>query len=69
MSDKIAEIVNRLPEADRVLVAEKLVELDRKLEQVRKFDTAVVDALVRVLKSPDPQAQNLRRLIREISNG
>jgi hypothetical protein len=67
MSNSIAEIVDRLPEADRVLVAEKLLELDRKLEQVRKFDTAVVDALARVLKSPNPQAQRLRELIREIS--
>jgi hypothetical protein len=69
MSDKIAEIVKSLPEADRVLVAEKLLELDRKLEQVRKFDTAVIDALTRVLKSRSPVAQQLRALLKEIANG
>jgi hypothetical protein len=67
MSDKIAEIVKSLPEADRTLVTEKLVELDRNLERLLKRDAAIADSLFRFLKSP--QAERLRRLIKEIANG
>ena len=69
MSDKIAEIVNRLPEADRLLVAEKLVELDRKLERLLKQDAAIAESLVRVLQSRNPQARRVHELIKEIANG
>jgi hypothetical protein len=67
MSDKIAEIVKSSPEADRALVTDKLVELDRKLERLLKRDAAIADSLFRFLKSKNPQAERLRDLIKEIS--
>jgi hypothetical protein len=63
----VAEIVDQLSEADRLLVAEKLVELDRKLERLLKRDAAIADSLFRFLKSKNPQAERLRDLIKEIS--
>jgi hypothetical protein len=66
MSAKIDEIVKSLPEADRVLVANKLLELDRKLERLLKHDAAVVDSLVRVLQSRNPQSARLRQLLKDI---
>jgi hypothetical protein len=32
-------------------------------------DTALVDALVRILKSPHPQAERLRQLLKQVANG
>jgi hypothetical protein len=67
MARRIDEIVESLSEPDRVLVAEKMAELDRKLEQRRTFDAAIVDSLTRILESPNPQAKRLRQLIKEIA--
>jgi hypothetical protein len=67
MTRSVAEIVESLSEPDRVLVAEKLAELDRKIEQQRKFDTAVADSLMRILKSA--LGKSLRDRIKEVANG
>jgi len=52
MARSTAEIVATLSEPDRIFVSEKMAELDRKLEQRRQFDAAVVESLLRILKSP-----------------
>ena len=65
MSNNVAAIVERLSEADRVLVAEKLVELDRKLEQLRKQDAALVAGLARSLTAPRGD-DDAHRAVREI---
>jgi hypothetical protein len=65
MARSSAEIVASLPEADRVFVAEKMAELDRKIDDQRKFDAAIVDSLIRILKSP--LGKTLREKIQEIA--
>ena len=44
MARRSAEIIESLSEADRVLVAEKIAEADRKLERLRKQDSAIADS-------------------------
>jgi hypothetical protein len=66
MARSTAEIVASLSEPDRVFVAEKMAEVDRKLEQRRQFDAAVVDSLIRVLKTP--LGKSLRDKIKEITD-
>ena len=65
MARTSAEIIASLPEAGRVFVSEKLAELDRKLEQRRQFDAAVVESLLRALKGP--LGKTLRDKIKEIA--
>ena len=48
-----------------MFVSEKLAELDRKLEQRRQFDAAVVESLLRALKGP--LGKTLRDKIKEIA--
>jgi hypothetical protein len=67
MARSITEIVESLSESDRVLVGEKMVELDRRLEHQRKFDAAVADSLLRVLKSA--LGKTLRDKLKEIAHG
>jgi hypothetical protein len=59
----IAEIVESLPEDDRLLAAEKVVQANRKLE---RFDSTVASSLLRILKSP--LGEVLRSKIKEIAN-
>ena len=66
MARSTAEIVATLSEPDRIFVSEKMAELDRKLEQRRQFDAAVVESLLRILKSPI--GKTLRDKIKEVSN-
>jgi hypothetical protein len=65
MARSTAEIIATLSESDRVLVAEKMAELDRKIDDQRKFDAAIVDSLIRILKSP--LGKTLREKIKEIA--
>jgi hypothetical protein len=65
MTRTVAEIIQTLPESDRVLVTEKLASLDRKLEHRREFDAAVADSLVRILKGP--LGKSLRDKIKELA--
>lgn len=65
MARSTAEIVASLSESDRVFVAEKMAELDRKLGQRRQFDAAVVESLLRALKGP--LGKPLKDKIKEIS--
>jgi hypothetical protein len=61
MSSRSAEIVKSLSKEDRLLVTEKMIELERKL---RRQDSDLADALLRVLKGPLGKA--LRDRIKEI---
>jgi hypothetical protein len=67
MSRSITEIIESLPEPDRALAGEKMASLDRRLEHQRKFDAAVADSLVRILKSA--LGKSLRDKIKELANG
>jgi hypothetical protein len=63
MSQRNAEIVRSLSKEDRLLVTEKLIELERKL---RRHDSDLADSLIRVLKGP--LGKELRDWIKEIAN-
>ena len=58
------EIVDALSEEDRVLIAQRIAEADRKLERLRKQDAAVVTGLARSLTAP--HGDDARRAVRQI---
>ncbi len=49
------------------MLPKKMVEVDRKIEQLRKQGQAVVDSLLRALRSPI--GKELKRKIQKIANG
>jgi len=67
MARSFDEIAAGLSESDRARVAEKIAELDRKIEHQQKFDAAVVDSLLRILRSR--LGKELRSRLKEIANG
>jgi hypothetical protein len=64
MSSRGDEIVKSLSKEDRLLVTEKMIELERKL---RRHDSDLADSLIRVLKGP--LGKELRNRIKEIAHG
>jgi hypothetical protein len=63
MSSRGDEIVRNLSKENRLLVTEKMIELERKL---RRQDSDLADSLIRVLKGP--LGKQLRNRIKEIAN-
>jgi hypothetical protein len=63
----VAEIIERLPEADRTIALEKIARIERRIEQRRKLDELIADSLLRVLKSP--LGKSLQQRIKEIALG
>jgi hypothetical protein len=66
---KLASVIASLSDEVRAEAARKLARLNRALASQNKADTDLIDSLRRVLESRNPQAQRLRELIKEISNG
>ena len=64
-SNSVAEIVESLSEADRILVAEKIARADRKLEQLRKQDAIILASLARTLTNPRSGDERLQRRLIE----
>jgi hypothetical protein len=64
----LADVVASLPDKDRADVARRLANLDRHIARANKADADLVDSLLRILKSPHPQAQRLRELLKEIAH-
>jgi hypothetical protein len=62
MSSRGDEIARNLSKEDRLLVTGKMIELERKL---RRHDSDLADALMRVLKGP--LGKQLRSRIKEIA--
>jgi hypothetical protein len=62
MSSRGDEIARSLSKEDRLLVTGKMIELERKL---RRQDSDLADALLRVLKGP--LGKQLRNRIKEIA--
>jgi hypothetical protein len=58
------EIVAAPSEEDRVLIAQRIAEADRKLERLRRQDAAVVASLARSLTIP--HGDDARRAVRQI---
>ena len=70
LSPSSAEIIARLSEAERAMLAERIARIERALDRRSKADADLIDGLRRILQSPNPQAQRLRQLLKEIcTNG
>jgi hypothetical protein len=63
-----SDILARLPEADRMAAAKRMARIERMLARQSKQVTDTAADLISILKSPLPQAQRLRELIKEIAN-
>jgi hypothetical protein len=64
-----AEIIARLSEAERGIVAERMVRIERLLARRHEQETELVAALLRILESSNPQAKRFQELVKEIANG
>jgi hypothetical protein len=67
LSPSSAEIIARLSEAERAMLAERIARIERALDRRSKADADLIDGLRRILQSPNPQAQRLRQLLKEIA--
>jgi len=65
----LAEIVASLPDSVRAEAATRLAKLDRLIKRRHQQDADLVDSLLRILESPNPQAERVRQLIKEVANG
>ena len=65
---KLATLISSLPNDVRVEAARRLAILNRTLASQVKADHDLIDGLRRILQSPNPQAQKLRELIKEVVN-
>jgi hypothetical protein len=61
----IADIVAELNPA---VVSSAMVRIERHFKRQREQDCEFLDSLRRILESPNPQAQRLRQLIKEVVN-
>jgi len=70
MTRTTADIIAELSEADQAAVAKHMARIELELERKsmdRLPDANPIDALLRILKSPNPQAERLRELIEGIA--
>ena len=65
---RLADIVASIPDPARAEVARRLARVERAIARRHEHDADLIDGLLRILKSPHPQAERLRQLIREIAN-
>ena len=65
---KLSAIISSLPNDVRVEAARRLAALNRTMASQVKADNDLIDNLRRILQSPNPQAQKLRELIKEVVN-
>jgi hypothetical protein len=63
----LAEIVADLPDAIKSEAATRIARVNRLLTRRNQQDSDLLDSLMRILKSPNPQAQRLRELIKGIA--
>jgi hypothetical protein len=65
----LAEIVTSLPDGVRAEAATRIAKVNRLAASRHQQDVDLIDSLRRILESPNPQAERLRQLIKEIVNG
>jgi hypothetical protein len=65
---RLADIVASLPDKDRADVVQRLTKVERAIARRHEQDADLIDGLLRILKSPHPQAERLRQLIKETAN-
>jgi hypothetical protein len=63
---RLADIVASLPDSKRADVVRRLTKVERAIARMHERDTDLIDGLLRILKSPHPQAERLRQLIKEV---
>jgi hypothetical protein len=62
----LAEIVASVPDSARVEIATRLAKVGRLVTRRQQQDADLLDGLRRILESPNPQAERLRELLKEI---
>jgi hypothetical protein len=65
----LAEIIASVPDSVRVEAATRIAKVNRLVTRRHQQDADLVDSLLRILESPNPQAERVRQLIKEIANG
>jgi hypothetical protein len=65
----LAEIVADLPDAAKAEAATRIARVNRLIAGRHRQELDLIDSLRRILESPNPQAQRLRQLIKEVANG
>jgi hypothetical protein len=68
-SRRLAETVASIPSNLQVDTALRLASLNPELAKQTKADADLIDNLARILKSQNPQARRLRKLLREVARG
>jgi hypothetical protein len=66
---RLDDIIASLPDDRQVRITMRLAELNRTLAKQTKADADLVDNLARILRSQNPQAKRLRKLLREVARG
>jgi hypothetical protein len=62
---KLTELIASTP--DWTGLTERLAKLTRALATQNKADSDLIDALIRILQSPNPQAERLKKLFKEVA--
>ena len=62
----LAEIIAGMPDGAKVEAAKRLARVNRLLTRRTRADADLIDSLRWILESPNPQAERLRELLKEI---
>jgi hypothetical protein len=62
----LAEIIASVPDSVRAEAAARLAKVGRLIARRHQQDADLIDGLRRILESPNPQAERLRELLKEI---
>jgi hypothetical protein len=68
LSPNSAAILSRLSEPERATVAERMVRIERLTTKRHQQDADLIDSLLRILSSANPQARKIRQLIKDIAD-
>jgi hypothetical protein len=64
---RLTAVIASLPSDTAAAVAVRLARLNRALANQNKADNDLIDALRRILQSPNRQAERLRQLLKEVT--
>lgn len=65
-SRRLTDVVASIP--DKLELTQRLIKLNRTLARQNKQDADLIDGLRRILESTNPQAKQVRELIKGIAN-
>jgi hypothetical protein len=64
---RLTAVIASLPPDIQAEAARRLARLNRTLALQNKAEAELIDTLRRVLQSPNPQAEQLRQLLKEVT--